>query len=160
MKIEIGQIIAQIISFLFMLWILKKYAWKPLLSIMEERKNKIQSEFGWIEEQKKEIEKRDKEYKEKLKGIDVQARAKIQEATKEGQQIAQKLQREAYDQAKAIIAKTQVDLKSEIQKAKRQLKDDLVKISLAATQKIIQDNLNVEKQTKLVEEFVEQGRFD
>ncbi|MGZ3633771.1 MAG: F0F1 ATP synthase subunit B family protein, partial [Parachlamydiaceae bacterium] len=56
MKIQIGQVISQIIAFLLMLWILSRYAWKPILNTMEERRHKIQSDSDAIEDQRKQAE--------------------------------------------------------------------------------------------------------
>jgi F-type H+-transporting ATPase subunit b len=160
MKIEIGQVITQIISFLIMLWVLKRYAWKPLLSLMEERRTRIQSDFDTIHEQKREIERLTSEYEEKLKNFEVQTHVKIQEAIQKGQQIAQEIQQEAQQTAKAIIAKTKEDIQQEILHAKVQLKQDLVNMTILATKKIIQSKLDPEEQKKQVLEFIEQANFN
>lgn len=52
LDLDLGQIIVQIIGFLAMLWILKRYGWKPLLDLLDARRQKIQSEFDSIEEKK------------------------------------------------------------------------------------------------------------
>ncbi len=52
MNIEISQVITQIIGFLITVWLLKRFAWKPLLSMMDERRQKIKDEFQRIEDEK------------------------------------------------------------------------------------------------------------
>lgn len=157
MRIEIGQIFAQIISFLIMLWVLKRYAWKPLLGLLEERKNKIASEFETIEQQKLENAHIKNEYQRKLKEIEELARFKMQRAIEDGQQLALKIQKDAQVQAKKIITTAEEEVQKEIRRAKIQLKNELVKISLMATEKILNMSLDGEKQKELVMNFVEQS---
>lgn len=156
MHLEISQIISQIIAFLIMLWVLKRYAWKPLLTVLEERRNKIQAEFQTIEEQKKANEDLANDYREKLKDIDNQARAKIQEGIEEGRKLSLEIQQEAHDTAKAIVLKTQTDMQKEVHKARLQLRNELVNMTLAASRKIIHASLDSEAENKLVADFVDQ----
>src|SRR5947199_59849 len=102
MNIELSQILSQIIAFLITLWILKKFAWKPLMGVMDERRNKIKSEFDYIENQKTEVKKLADEYEERLANADAKARIKIQEAIDEGRKISQEIQDESHNQAKEI----------------------------------------------------------
>jgi F-type H+-transporting ATPase subunit b len=160
MKIEIGQVITQIISFLIMLWVLKRYAWKPILTLLDERKDRIKREFESIEEQKKQLESLKNEYQEKLKSIDNQARTKFQEALDQAQKDGQKIQQQAHNQAKSIIAKAQEELQKDILKAKDQLKNDFVEVTFAAAQKVMQTNLDHEKQKALIPEFINKAGFN
>lgn len=156
MIIEISQIITQIISFLVMLWVLQRFAWKPLLKVMDERRHKIESDFKTIEEQTTENERLRKEYQEKLQGVDAEARLIIKEANEKGHLIFKEIESEARTQAKNIINKTKEELQQEIAKAKVLLREEIVNMALMATQKILQTNLDAEKQKKLVDEFVNQ----
>jgi len=155
MKIEIGQIITQIISFLIMLWVMKRYAWKPLLAILEERRDKIQADLDAIEEEKTRNAAVEKEYLAKLDEIDELAQEKSKKAIEEGKKIALKIQEEAHAKAKEIVNKTQEDLQKELLKAKVQLKNEIVDMALLASEKVLQMNLNNEKQKSLILDFVE-----
>jgi F-type H+-transporting ATPase subunit b len=159
MNLEIEQILTQIVAFLAMLWILKKFAWKPLLNVMEERRKTIQSEFDSIEEQKKEIKKLTQTYNAKLNEIEATARATLQEAAKRGEQIALEIEQETRERAAMILNKAQAELKSEIAEAKKQLKQDIVKMAVTATEKIIQEKLDPKKHQKLIEDAIEMADF-
>lgn len=156
MRIEIGQIITQIISFLIMLWVLKRFAWKPLLSIMEDRRNKIQSDFDSIEEKNKEVARLTSEYNEKLNEIDIVAQEKVKEAVEEGKKKAQIIQDDAHARAKALFNKTQEDLQKEIQRSKVQLKNEIVNMAMSATETVLKTNLDKEKQKNLISDCVEE----
>lgn len=156
MHLEWQQVITQIIGFLIALWILKKFAWKPLLKVLEERKERIKSEFGKIEEERKKAQELLQQYQEKLKEIEAEARVKIQEAVREGRDIAGEIKQQAQAEAKEILSKAQAEIEREIAKAKVQLKNDLVNMTLSATEKIIAEKLDEKKHKQLISDFIEE----
>lgn len=159
MHLEISQIISQIIAFLIMFWVLKRYAWKPLLTLLEERRKKIQAEFDAIEEQKKGNESLLKEYQNRLNDIDNQSRVKMSQAIEEGRKQALDIQNDAHESARAIILKAQSDLQNEVNKARQQLRNEIVTMTLAAAQKVIHEKLDSEKENKLVTDFIDKAVF-
>lgn len=156
MKIELAQIFTQIVSFLIVLWVLKKFAWKPFLQILENRETKIRKEFDLIEEGKKENTKMAKLYQEKLENIHEEANELIKTSREKGQKIAKQLEDKAREDAKKIMNASKEDLQKEVYKAKRHLKDELINITLSATKKMVQTSMDKEKQKELVEEFVKE----
>ena len=159
MKLEISQVLLQMVAFLIMLWILKKFGWKPLLDLLNERRQKIQAEFDSIDEQKKQVSDLADEYHEKLKGIDAEARRKIQEAVLEGQKIAVGIQQETQANAKEIIEKAKEEVSREIANARTHLKNDIVDLAVAAAEKILKEKIDASKHTKLISEFVEEAEL-
>ncbi|MDH4222793.1 MAG: F0F1 ATP synthase subunit B [candidate division Zixibacteria bacterium] len=156
MNLEFGQVITQIIGFLIVLIILKRFAWKPLLSILEERRAKIKSEFDKLGEDKKSLKELTAEYEDKLKDIEGLARQKILEAAKEGQEMANQIKENARKEGLEIMNRSKEEIQREVEKAKVQLKNDMVNLSLLAAQKIIQLKLDQEKDRKLIRDFIEE----
>jgi F-type H+-transporting ATPase subunit b len=156
MGLEFGQIVTQIIGFLIAVIILKKFAWKPLLSMLEERRNKIKAEFDEIGEERKKTEKLYTEYETKLKEIDSLARTKIQEAAREGQTLANEIKESARKEAKEIVTKAREDISRDIEKAKVQLRDDVVSLTLQIVEKLMGEKLDAEKDKKLVVRFMDE----
>lgn len=159
MKIDISQVLLQMVAFLLMLWILKKFGWKPLLDLLKERREKIQSEFDSIAEQKMQVSLLTDEYREKLKGIDAEARRKIQEAVLEGQKIAVNIQQETQAHANEIIEKAKEEVNREVANARTQLKNDVVEIAVSVAEKILKEKIDSSKHTKLIAEFVEEAEL-
>ncbi|CAF24396.1 F0F1 ATP synthase subunit B [Candidatus Protochlamydia amoebophila] len=156
MNFEIEQILTQIIAFLIMLGVLKKFVWKRLLNLIEERKQLIQSEFDKIENQKEEVTKLSEEYKAKLHDIDAEARRRIQEAVVKGRDIAHDIEQETRQKVTSLLNNAQEEMKLELAQAKEQLKKDVINISFAITEKLIHEKVDISKHQKLVEEAVEQ----
>ncbi len=159
MDLETKQIISQIIAFLIMLWILKRFAWKPILHVLEERRQHIKAEFSNIKEQKEEIEQLKADYASKLKGIDAEARNQLQIAVNEGRKISQEIQRTAREQSQEIIDKAKEEINEEVTKARMQLKNDTVNLAMQATNKIIRNSMDSDKQKALVQEYIKESDF-
>lgn len=159
MNIDIAQVVLQMVAFLLMLWILKKFGWKPLLDLLQERRQKIQAEFDSIDEQKKQVSWLADEYHEKLKGIETEARHKIQEAVLQGRQIAMEIQQETQANAKEIIDKAKEEVNREVANARTQLKNDLVVMAVATAEKILHEKIDGSMHKKLIAEFVEEAEL-
>jgi F-type H+-transporting ATPase subunit b len=155
MGLEIGQIVTQIIGFLIAVFLLKKFAWKPLLSILEERRSKIKSEFDNINKEKKKVEDLLSDYQTKLKEIDSLARVKIQEAAREGQKMANEIKENARKESKDILTKARDEIQRDVDKAKVQLKNDLVNMTMRVAEKLIRERLDEERDKKLIAEFID-----
>ncbi|OGW42099.1 MAG: ATP synthase F0 subunit B [Nitrospirae bacterium RBG_16_43_11] len=157
MNLEIQQILTQAIGFLVLLFILKKIAWKPLLSLLDERREKIISEFQSIERTKSELSRLEQEYKARLAEIDAQARQKIQEAITEGQKIAVDVQEKAREEAKNILNKAKDNIDLEIAKARVELRNQVVSLAIGAAEKVIKAELSDERHKRLVNEFIDEA---
>ena len=113
-------LVTQIIGFLIVLWVLKRYAWKPVLGLLEERRAPHRQRCGLGGEAlRHEAERIRAEYEEQLKGIEVQARERIQAAVAEGQKVAEEIRANAHREARAITEKAKADLEMEYKKALR-----------------------------------------
>ena len=157
MNLEIQQILTQAIGFLVLLFILKKIAWKPLLSLLDERREKISSEFRNIEQTKSELSRLEQDYKARLAEIEAQARQKIQEAIAEGQRIAVEVQEKAREEGKNILNKAKDNIELEIAKARVELRNQVASLAIRAAEKVIKEELTEERHKRLVTEFIDEA---
>ena len=155
MKLIWQEILTHIFGFLIILILLRIFAWKPILKLLDERKKRIASEFDNIEKAKQEMAKLREEYEVKLKEIDLEARKRIQEAIAEGQKMAADLQVEAREEAKKVLDRAKENIELEVAKAKVELRDDIVNMAILATEKIINERLDDAKHKELIVEFIE-----
>lgn len=155
MEIHWDIFITHSFGFLITLWILKKFAWSPLLAMLEERRNKIVDEFQKIDDEKSGVEQLSAEYDAKLREIENERRVKITEAVTEGKQIAEGIKSEAQDSAKQIVAKAKGELERDVAKAKVQLKEDMVGMTVAAAERIIKEKMDDSKHRELIKSFID-----
>jgi len=157
LNLEIQQILTQALGFLILLFILKKIAWKPLLSLLDERREKISSEFRNIERTKSDISRLEQDYKARLADIDAQARQRIQEAISEGQRISVELQEKAREESKNILNKAKENIELEVAKARVELRNQVAALAIKAAEKVIKVELTEERHKRLVTDFIDEA---
>lgn len=156
MNIEWQLLLTHSISFLITLWILKRYAWGPLLKLIEERRQKIAGEFETIEQEKQNAADLNAHYESKIRQIDSERRAKLVEAVNDGKKIAEEIQAAAREEAKEQREKSKAELAREVAKAKVQLKDDMVALTMAATEKLLHEQLDKGRHRRLIDEYIDE----
>jgi F-type H+-transporting ATPase subunit b len=154
--IKIAELLTQIIGFLIAVWILKKFAWKPLMGMLEQRREKIKTDLDSADNLKKQAADELVEYQNKLKEIDAEARKKIQEAVADGNKVATDIREQARSEAKEIISKAREELSRDVAKAKVELRDDMVNMAIAATEKILAEKLDDEKHRMMLNNFLDE----
>lgn len=155
MEIHWDIFITHTIGFLVTLWILKKFAWGPLLGLLDERREKIKSEFQKIEDDRADVEKLTAEYEAKLREIENERRAALTEAINEGKKVAEEIKVTAHKEATQIVEKAKSELDRDVAKAKVQLKNDMVAMTLNAAGKIIDEKLDDDKHRQLISNFID-----
>ena len=151
-----SEIVAQILSFFILLFLLKHFAWKKILNLLDERKEKISSQLGEIEATKLEVAKLKSEHESQLAAIAAQAQGKIDQAIAQAKIINSQMRKEAYAQAQDIITDARKQVKYEVSKVQEQLKDKIVDIALGAARNVIQEKLNEAGDRKIVENFIQE----
>lgn len=160
MDLQWGQVFTQIVAFLLMLWVLRRFAWNPILQHLEDRREKIAAEFKMAETKNLEARFLHELYEEKIKAIDIESRSKIQDAIREGQKVAYDIHQTARKEAKAILVKAQEDAASELSASKIQLRNDVVTMALTAAQKVLDTTLeDKQSQEKMVQDFIIEADF-
>ena len=156
MSVDIIQILTHVLAFLIMLWVLRKFAWKPFLGILEERRAQIQSDFDTAAAKRREAEETAARYTAQMKDIENEKRARIQEGIGEGRKIADEIREEARGEAKKIIDKAREDIQRDVAKAQVELKEKIVAMTMTATERVIRQTLDQEGHRRLVTNFIDE----
>ena len=152
----LAQFVVNILAFLLLLAILKKFAWGSLLKLIDERREKIASEFDRIEKTKQELEKLKTDYQQRLARIEEEARAKIQQAVGEGRRVASEIEESARVHNRESIEKTKEAIVLEVAKAREELREQVVDLAIQATHKILQQHLDEETDRRMIEAFIKE----
>ncbi|HAH19787.1 MAG TPA: ATP synthase F0 subunit B [Candidatus Omnitrophica bacterium] len=155
MNLDFQQVLTQAVGFLILLGLLKLFFWKPVISLLDQRKEKIAAEFKHIEDAKAELATLKAEYETRLASIEEIARQKIKEAVEEGKRITDELKSKAEEQARQIIESGRENIRQELLKTKQELKSHIVDLALRATESIILEKLTADHDKKLVEDFLD-----
>ena len=149
-----NEIVAQVASFLILLFILKVFAWKKILLVLDKRKERIALELKDLEKSRVDLEALKSEYSEKISAIEVQAQIKIHDALLESKVISEEARRLAHLQAQEIIDKAKESIKFELAKAKDDLKKEVVDLTIKATENLIREKLTSDQDKRLVNDFL------
>ena len=149
----LAQFVVNILAFLLLLVILKKFAWGALLKLIDERRERIFSEFEGIERAKQDLETLKRQYQESLAKIEEEARGKIQQAVLEGRRVAAEIEEDARDHARQTLEKTQEAVAQEVAKARLELREQVVDLAIQATHKVLQQHLDEETDRKMIDAF-------
>ena len=139
-----------------LVWLLGRYGWKPLLGHLEARRQKIEGDYAAAEQARLEAEQLKAKYDQDLRGIDAQARARIQEAVVEGQRVAEEIKSQAQADAQARLKRAEEEVALERDKAKGQIREQVVTLSIRTAEKILRAKLDDPAQRRLAGEFIDE----
>src|SRR3989344_3639916 len=137
-----NEIVAQVFCFLLLLFILRAVLWKRFLKVLDDRKEKIVSEFRSIEAAKLAVEEMKSSYEIKVNEIEEEARAKIQEAVNNGKRIGEEIRQKAEKYGEKILENAKDNIRTELAKAKEELKYKIVDLTISVAEKVIQERLS------------------
>ena len=150
-----GLVFWTMITFLILLLILRKFAWKPILDSVSQREEGIKDALASAEEAKKEMQNLQANNEQLLK----EARAERDAMMKEAREIKDKMIADAKDEAKDVAAKliqnAQTSIEQEKQAALSELKHQVAELSIGIAETVVKKELSAKKdQLKLVEDLL------
>jgi len=149
-----SEILAQVLSFFLLLFLLRIFAWKKILGLLDQRKEKISSQLGEIENTKLQISRLKNDYELKISNIADEAQVKINQAVEQAKIITGQMRKKAHEEAQDIILDARTQVKYEVSKVQEQLKEKIVDIALGAASSLIQEKLTGDGDRKIVEDFI------
>ena len=152
---DIGLLFWMTLSFLIVLAILKRYAWKPILHGLKDREDSIKESLESAEKAREEMSKLKSENEELL----AEARLERDKIIKEALATANNIRDEAKTDASKISGKMIEDARnvitSEKQAALAEMKQEVARLSLEIAEKLMRKNLSDDKsQRDLVDQFI------
>ena len=148
--------LAQVISFCIVAFLLRRFAYKPILAVLEDRRRKIEEGQLNAEKIRKELAEAEKRYQEILKKADVDAQKMIDEARTSAASLSERKQQEAIAAAEQIVAKAKEAAALEHERQLQALKRELGHLVVETTAKVTGKVLTSEDQKRLQEEAARQ----
>ena len=155
-EFSVGLFFWQTLLFVAMLFILKKYAWKPILDAVNEREEGMKKALESAVQAKKEMASMNADNEKLLQ----EARSERDAMLKEAREIKAKLIGDAKDEAKSeadkIIIQAQAAIQSEKKAAIAEIKDQVASLSIDIAEKVIKQALSRDdQQQKLVKDLLD-----
>ncbi len=151
-QLDPGLFVWTILTFLLLLTVLAKFAWKPLLNILKEREDFIKSSLNDAEKAQQELARLNAEGE----AIINKARGEAQSILAQGKAAATKLKDETLNDAKEkanmVIADAEKQIQVQKEKAIAEIKGEVVNLSLSVAEKLIKKNLSADDNKALIDE--------
>lgn len=151
MGFQLDTFIILSVSFIVVVLILKKIFFKPIMGHIDQRSKTIKETFDQIETKQQEIARLGQEYQERLSQIEKTSYEKVQAAIKEGLSAKSEIISEAHAQADKVLRKATEEINLEKNKALVELKQEVIKLSIATASKVIEQKMDDATHHKLVE---------
>lgn len=148
-------LIAQILNFLFLVFILAKFAFKPLCAMMDARKEKIAGDLGAAEKAKADAETAKAEYAAKLADARQEAQAIIENARKTAQAAHDKMMAETKAEQDAVVAAAKEAIEMEKRKSMEEVRAQVINLSMIVAGKIVEQKLGSAEDKKMASEIVD-----
>jgi F-type H+-transporting ATPase subunit b len=154
-KPDLGLFFWTVLAFAIFLFMMKKFAWKPLLSILSERERSIAEALSMAEKARKEFAELEIQHKKIMQEAREERLVLIQEARNERSQIIADAKEEAIKNANRILENARQDLKQEREVAFNELKSEIARFSVQIAEIILKQKLeNDVAQQRLIDEYI------
>lgn len=157
----IGLIFWMTLSFLLLLFILKKFAWVPVLKMLKERENKIEDSLRQAEKAHEEMKQLKFSNEELLKEAKNERDNILRNAREIREKLIEDARIKANEEADRIVESAKETIKYEKLEALTDLKNQIALLSIDIAEKLIQEELSKDKkQDKLIEKFLNDINFN
>lgn len=156
-EFSIGLFFWQLVLFIALVLLLRKFAWKPILDAVEKRESGIEDALKSAENAKLEMQNLQADNEKLLQEARAEREAMLKEAREIREQTIAKAEGEAQEKANKLIEKAQAAIESEKKAAMAELKSHVAGLSLDIAEKVVRTELsNKDKQLKLVENMLDE----
>ena len=157
-EFSFGLFFWQLLIFIFLVLLLKKFAWKPILDTVNERESSIKDAMSEADKARNEMAAIQESNQKVLKEARAEREALLKDARNTGAEIVAQAKTDAKTEANKIISQAQEAIQNEKRAAVNELKNQVAQISLEIAEKVIDTELaNKDKQTQLVDKLLKDG---
>ncbi|MEO0136123.1 MAG: F0F1 ATP synthase subunit B [candidate division WOR-3 bacterium] len=149
-------LIAQIINFLILLWVLNKFLYKPILKLFKDRSSKIEEGIKTAEALKKQAAEAEEKHRQLIEEAKKEAHRIIEQATKLGDEEKKKIIALANEEARKIVEKTMQEINAEKQNIMAEIKKEVGAMVVTLSAELIRKRLDEKTQRELIEEAIKE----
>jgi F-type H+-transporting ATPase subunit b len=158
---DVGLLFWTLLSFAILFFVLKKFAWKPIVGTVNDREQSIREALASAEKAKLEMENLHADNERILKEARVERETMLKEAREIKSKMITDAKDEAQTQANKMIEQAQAAIESEKKAAMAELKNHVAGLAVDIAEKVVREELsNKDKQLKLVESMLEEAKLN
>lgn len=154
--VNIGDIFVTIVTFVILLFLLKKFAWGPLKKVMDDREHSINQDIDEAERAKMDALKLKKDNEQQLKETQAQVQKILDDAKQQAQRQQEEIIHEANQRANGMIETAQSEINSEKERALAEINNQVSELSVLIASKVLQKEISEQDQQALVEKYIKE----
>lgn len=153
---NVGNIIFNILAFIILLVLLKKYAWDKLLNMLEERQKLVESQLDDAERNQAEALELLRQNQEKLANAQAEIKEMMENAREQSKVEKNSILNGAREQAELLKENARRDIEDEKNKAIDEINKQIAELSVLVASKIIEKELDANAQSALVDKIIKE----
>lgn len=154
LSVNPGLIFWTLVTFVILMLLLKKFVWGPIIAAVERREDSLKEMFDGAENAKNEAQQLLKRYEDQLAGARDEMNQLIEEGKARAGKAGDEIIGKASSEAEQLVERAKAEINRERQKAIEELKAQVVKISLAAAERVIERNLAEQDHRNLIQQTI------
>jgi F-type H+-transporting ATPase subunit b len=152
--INLGYLISQIINFILLLVILRVFLYKPIVNMLDKRREKIRTDLEEAENARSQAEATRQEYEKQLEEAREERRTILAQAREQADKMREETLDKARGEAQGLVAKTEEEMETLRRQALAGAQDEIVELAMAAAGKVVGEALDAKAHRRLIQEFI------
>jgi F-type H+-transporting ATPase subunit b len=154
LNIDPAVLFLQVVAFIILFAVLRKYLFRPLIAVMAQREKEIADGLDWGERAKAEVAGIEQERERVLASAREEGRQQVRQSVQEGSQAREQILREARDEAQQVRQRARESVELEREEAMLQLRRDVVDLALLAARQAVLTPLDEAKHRQAIDDFI------
>lgn len=153
-----GTLFVQIVVFLVLIWILKRWLWTPLLGAMEERKKEIAEGLAAGDRAQRELAEATEQAEKTLADAREQANEILANAQRQANDNIEKSRAEAREEGERIVASAREDIDQTVARARDDLRREVGQLAVTGAERILKREVDADAHNDIIDELVSEVR--
>ena len=154
-SVNIWQIIISLANLLILFLLVKKFLFKPVNNILQKRENEIENQYNEAKKAEQEANANKEKWENAISGAKQEADNIISDATSSAKFQSEKIVEDAKMRADGIIRQAEIEADLEHKKAQERIKQDIVEVSSAIAEKMLEREIDTNDHRNLIDSFIE-----
>ena len=155
--INLPTLLAQIINFGILLGLLYLVAYKPIMRMLDERSRRVKESMEQTDLIKQQAERAEEEVKKQIEAAGKEGMEIIARAMHTGEEMRQKAQQEAKQNAESLVVRARVEIQRERDGAIDELRREFADLTIMAAEKVIEKSLDKQTHRQLIDKVLKES---
>lgn len=158
--INLPGLIAQIVNFLLLLFLLSRFAFKPLQQMLEQRSERIRESLEAADKARAEAAQSQADIQAQIDSARREGQVIIEQATRASERLREQLLEDARKEADALVVRLRTEFELERDKAVQDMRRQFADLTISAAEKVIKEDLDPAKHQRLINEVLQEARLN